>query len=80
MKIYKSKSETTEEIDMIDQFNTIVKIGSSDHWRTRMEFTPDYVHDSLHRCTDCGIKYDIHSLRRIDLGVFLCKFCAKGVA
>lgn len=43
------------------------------------QFT-DKAHSSLERCSDCGLKVDIHSLVRIDVGVFVCKFCIKGAA
>lgn len=37
----------------------------------------DKAHDSLMRCQDCGIKFDLHDLSRLGVGKFICKFCLK---
>ncbi len=35
----------------------------------------DKKHDELVRCYECNIKYDMHVLKRVSVGKFVCKFC-----
>ena len=35
----------------------------------------DTRHEELVRCCDCHIKYDMHVLKRIGIGKFICKYC-----
>jgi len=52
-----------------------------DHpWNISYIYFTDKDHNSLERCTECGLKFDIHRLIRISAGVFLCPFCNKGAA
>ena len=37
-------------------------------------------HDELLRCNTCKMKFDIHRLTYVDIGVYYCKFCSESVA
>jgi formylmethanofuran dehydrogenase subunit E len=39
----------------------------------------DKRHDELVRCQKCHIKYDIHILKHVSTGKFICKYCIKEV-
>jgi hypothetical protein len=79
MIFYKNNSDRAEYIDEPLKFDIPPK-GSVNHWSAHVNYDADKVHDSLQRCSDCGFKYESYRLVRIDLGMFLCKFCMKGAA
>lgn len=58
------------------QFTTMTHIPAL-HWKTNYKPIPDKSHDSLQRCGTCKIKYDMHLLIRVTVGIFICKFCRK---
>ena len=62
--------------DVFYEANPVVNLPMLEVYK---QFT-DKAHSSLERCSDCGLKVDIHTLVRIDIGVFVCKYCLKGAA
>lgn len=73
MNYYKNNTVSKEEVDL----STPVTYHP---WNVSYVTFMDSAHKNLQRCCECGLKFDMFTLIRLDTGKFICSFCSKGAA